>query len=293
MERRYAPDQPRVPAGNPDGGQWTSGGGFSGGGFGGARDDHTRRRDVEGRVQTALNVNPRVASDADGSITLAQARGGGGRGRGGGLTGPGGPTSSQIGRREDTAQRAAEAISRVREIDAEWKPTPILIDADNIEHQIARNTAEYREASSRYADLLRARSGEGVLPPEPPTSSAPTRIPPTLQPRPAAGVSRGFNQQNLRDKLETYLLDPSNSQNRGKAAWFEQNLGYTKVIWRDLADQIYFDPLAARLTRTTVWGDRYEMLLPIRGANGRSVFVRFAFQRDLFGDDTLITGMPD
>jgi len=26
LERRYAPDQPRVPAGNPDGGQWTSGG---------------------------------------------------------------------------------------------------------------------------------------------------------------------------------------------------------------------------------------------------------------------------
>ena len=31
LERRYAPDQPRVPAGNPDGGQWTSGGGFAGG----------------------------------------------------------------------------------------------------------------------------------------------------------------------------------------------------------------------------------------------------------------------
>jgi hypothetical protein len=27
LERKYSPDQPRVPAGNPDGGQWTSGGG--------------------------------------------------------------------------------------------------------------------------------------------------------------------------------------------------------------------------------------------------------------------------
>jgi hypothetical protein len=26
-ERKYSPDQPRVPAGNPDGGEWTSGGG--------------------------------------------------------------------------------------------------------------------------------------------------------------------------------------------------------------------------------------------------------------------------
>ncbi len=27
LERRYSPDQPRVPAGNSDGGQWTDGGG--------------------------------------------------------------------------------------------------------------------------------------------------------------------------------------------------------------------------------------------------------------------------
>ncbi len=30
---KYAPDQPRVPAGNPDGGQWTSGGGAASGGL--------------------------------------------------------------------------------------------------------------------------------------------------------------------------------------------------------------------------------------------------------------------
>jgi hypothetical protein len=29
LERHYNPDQPRVPAGNPDGGEWTSGGGES------------------------------------------------------------------------------------------------------------------------------------------------------------------------------------------------------------------------------------------------------------------------
>jgi hypothetical protein len=31
LARKYSPDQPRVPAGNPDGGQWTDGGGISGG----------------------------------------------------------------------------------------------------------------------------------------------------------------------------------------------------------------------------------------------------------------------
>lgn len=29
LERKYSPSQPRMPAGNPDGGQWTSGGGGS------------------------------------------------------------------------------------------------------------------------------------------------------------------------------------------------------------------------------------------------------------------------
>jgi hypothetical protein len=29
LARKYSPDQPRVPAGNPDGGQWTDGGGIA------------------------------------------------------------------------------------------------------------------------------------------------------------------------------------------------------------------------------------------------------------------------
>ncbi|MEO8883721.1 MAG: hypothetical protein ABI377_09980 [Devosia sp.] len=32
LEQRYSPDQPRVPAGNADGGQWTGVGGLGGGG---------------------------------------------------------------------------------------------------------------------------------------------------------------------------------------------------------------------------------------------------------------------
>ena len=31
LRRKYSPDQPRVPAGNPDGGQWTDGGGSGAG----------------------------------------------------------------------------------------------------------------------------------------------------------------------------------------------------------------------------------------------------------------------
>lgn len=31
LDRKFNPNQPRVPAGNPDGGQWTDGGGSGGG----------------------------------------------------------------------------------------------------------------------------------------------------------------------------------------------------------------------------------------------------------------------
>jgi len=158
LERRYSPDQPRVPAGNSGGGRWTSGGGGgSGGGFSGARDDRARRRDVEDRVQTAQNTDPKVASDVDGSITLAQARG---RGRGGRFTGPGEATPSQLDRLEDTARLAREAETRVREIDPSWKPEPTLSDPTNIESRIERNENLTRQANARYAEHLRERYGE-------------------------------------------------------------------------------------------------------------------------------------
>ncbi|WP_170162551.1 RNase A-like domain-containing protein [Methylocystis hirsuta] len=76
LERRYSPDQPRVPAGNSGGGRWTSGGsgGDSGGESSSARDDRARRRDAEGLVQTATNRDPKVASDAANPITRVQSR---------------------------------------------------------------------------------------------------------------------------------------------------------------------------------------------------------------------------
>jgi len=163
LERRYSPDQPRVPAGNSGGGRWTGGGGGgdSGGGSSGARDDRARRRDAEDRVQTATNIDPRVASDVDGSITLAQARGGG-RGRSG-L----GATPAQLARETISAERAARALTRVQELDPDWQPPQTLIDPENIEHRIERNESDIREADARYAELLRAKFGDNMPPRDP------------------------------------------------------------------------------------------------------------------------------
>ncbi|WP_245433757.1 phage portal protein [Methylocystis hirsuta] len=159
LERRYSPDQPRVPAGNSGGGQWTNGGGGSGGGdFGHARDDRTRRRDVEDQVRTALNANPKVASDADNPITRVQSRRVGG--------GAGG-TPAQRARETISAERAARAMTRVQQLDPDWRPPQTLIDPENIEHRIKRNESDIREADARYAELLRARFGDNMPPRDP------------------------------------------------------------------------------------------------------------------------------
>jgi hypothetical protein len=55
LRRKYSPDQPRVPAGNPDGGQWTSGG------EGGARP--AERRPAPIRTRLAAVTEPSIVSD--------------------------------------------------------------------------------------------------------------------------------------------------------------------------------------------------------------------------------------
>jgi len=59
LRRKYSPDQPRVPAGNPDGGQWTSGGG------GANRPAELRPvRPRPARTRLAVLNDPAVMSDA-------------------------------------------------------------------------------------------------------------------------------------------------------------------------------------------------------------------------------------
>jgi HK97 family phage prohead protease len=62
LEQRYAPDQPRVPAGSPEGGRWTSGGGSGAAGSPSSND-------------VALNNLPGAVSDAiDSIVTRIQER---------------------------------------------------------------------------------------------------------------------------------------------------------------------------------------------------------------------------
>jgi hypothetical protein len=138
---KYSPDQPRVPAGNEDGGQWTDGGGGGGG------------ASSSGRVRVAQADTGALndAGEQERFIQLAQA--GGGRGS----------RSSPILARFPTATPAQEARLAIAEVaarnlreqvrsrDPKWKPTPSL--TSTIEGAISAAEAEAREARSRLSEI--------------------------------------------------------------------------------------------------------------------------------------------
>jgi len=133
----FDPNQPRVAAGNPDGGKWTSSG-----------QDGTR---------VLSDALPDNAWMARGKYAQSPVRGG--SGRGGGPTRTGGPSEPMEGgqgaRLTAAEGQRRDAISRVRELDPGWKPTPSFYESP--EGLIRTNLAEAREAEAHLAKLYSAR----------------------------------------------------------------------------------------------------------------------------------------
>ncbi|MGD9671521.1 MAG: hypothetical protein AB7U75_21145 [Hyphomicrobiaceae bacterium] len=106
----FNPGQPRMPAGNRDGGQWTSSGGSIGGGL--AHLASSRRQTVRVRVGRSYH-------DA---------------------------TPAQSMRLANAAAWARTATNRVREIEPSWRPRPSL--TETIEGEIRALEAAAREANA-------------------------------------------------------------------------------------------------------------------------------------------------
>lgn len=135
----FDPNQPRVPAGSPDGGQWTSAGGGS-------------SRDLdEGRILSDANPDNLQKPGA----RLAQSR----RSRS--------SSGIRFGRHQIPATqrqrseylgvnlRADAALKRVKEIDPNWKPRPSAAPPQNAREAIAIRRGEAREAETRLRELAR------------------------------------------------------------------------------------------------------------------------------------------
>ena len=173
----FDPNQPRVPAGNPDGGQWT--GSVSGG------SENSRRRDPDaGRLLS----DPTPDNIQKPSTRLAQARG------------PRVRSSIQIGNRRLPATirqatrydalgvQAQRLHDRVREIDPNWKPRPSAATPQTAQGAINERLGVIREAEARIRELATQGIGPGPF---------------AKESIPARGSSRSFriderNEINLR-----------------------------------------------------------------------------------------------
>ena len=141
LAKKYNPNQPRVPAGNSDGGQWTSEGG------------------------SGLATDPRVVSDVapdnpwiPGARYAQNTR----RGGGGPILIDGNwlePTPAQEVRLTVAQAQAQDALARVRNFDPYWQPAPGLYAT--IEGKISDLEAQAQEAKARLAELANVGVGPG------------------------------------------------------------------------------------------------------------------------------------
>jgi hypothetical protein len=99
-----------------------------------------------------------------------------------------------------------------------------------------------------------------------------------------------FLAASVADKLNRYLLNPDNSVGKTKADWFRRALGFTRDNAAQLANQIAFKADEAWQTAVTQYGTKYNQIIQIVGANGKTIPVTVGWIID--GEPRLVTAIP-
>lgn len=99
-------------------------------------------------------------------------------------------------------------------------------------------------------------------------------------------------RESVDDKLARYLLNPDHPVGGSKARWFEEALGYTRANADDLAKQLTFDPTKAVQTAVTEHGTKFNQIIDVVGANGRTIPVKVAWIRNNDGVVRIVTAVP-
>lgn len=81
----------------------------------------------------------------------------------------------------------------------------------------------------------------------------------------------GSTAESVAIKLESYLLNPDHADGGPKAEFFRRALGFTRDNQEELARQLVFDDATAVFTKTTEWGDKYNQVIVVTGANGKQM----------------------
>ena len=166
----FNPNQPRVPAGNPDGGQWTSAGASP------SRSDPHVMSDATSGAD--WKPGARYATNQSGRGTI--------RVRIGGQWVEAEP--GQAARLTVAEARAQDAIRRVRVVDPNWRPKPGAYGT-GIESEIRKADDLYRDAQARIDELGQIGIGPGPF---------------AGESIPARGPSRAFNAWEHREGIRIF-----------------------------------------------------------------------------------------
>jgi len=102
-------------------------------------------------------------------------------------------------------------------------------------------------------------------------------LPPKLPPTTATSVE---------DKAYRYFLNPDHPEGGPKAKWFEKALGFNRSNQSKLTSQIVFNESHAKPTVMTTYGQKYEQIINIQGANGKTIGVPFIWLK--YKDDGVV-----
>jgi hypothetical protein len=137
--RGYDPNQPRVPAGHPDGGQWTEKGGESAGPTSLAEKQRSLDEIISDAIDNAF-VGARYASRRPPVRPIV-------------INGRSvQPTVEQAARLGQAEAQARDAIRRVQEIEPSWRPRPSAYET--VEGMIRAHQADAVQASERLIELM-------------------------------------------------------------------------------------------------------------------------------------------
>ena len=96
------------------------------------------------------------------------------------------------------------------------------------------------------------------------------------------------------DKFVNYALSPHSERGQHKARVFEQVLGFNLSNWTFLKRAILsaLPDQQATFSTETVFGRKYEVVVPVTGPNGRTANVTTIWQYDRLDDETGYSDSP-
>ncbi|MFJ4375341.1 polymorphic toxin-type HINT domain-containing protein [Pseudomonas japonica] len=107
-----------------------------------------------------------------------------------------------------------------------------------------------------------------------------------------SSAAGSITRASVSEKLDRYLLNKDHPVGGSKAKWFDQALGFNKGNAADLSRQIVFDEKKSVKTALTQYGQKFNQIIPIKGANGRVIDVKFSWIRNTDGVVRLVTAIP-